>query len=227
MKVLDYIKNEKIAYYKWLHFLVGLTIALFLIATAAKFTLNFKPLYYFDIDYLNITQYTDLTKDQIIENYDVLIDYLRTSYKGELEFPSLKMSEQGKIHFEDVKAIFIKIDYLIGITLILSIMGSYFLTKNKVLDYLKWSAMFLIGLPVALAFPFALDFNATFNKFHELFFTNDYWLFNPKTDPVINILPQTFFMHAAILILVILSIESFILYRLYLHFQMKLYQKMK
>ncbi|MDE6591127.1 MAG: DUF1461 domain-containing protein, partial [Oscillospiraceae bacterium] len=51
----------------------------------------------------------------------------------------------------------------------------------------------------------ALDFDRAFVIFHALFFpgkTN--WLFDPRTDQIINILPQEFFRNCAILILALL-----------------------
>ena len=39
-----------------------------------------------------------------------------------------------------------------------------------------------------LAIPIAVDFNKCFILFHEIMFSNDYWIFNPQLDPVINIL---------------------------------------
>ena len=51
----------------------------------------------------------------------------------------------------------------------------------------------------------ALDFNRAFVAFHVLFFPGkDNWLFDPRTDQIINILPQEFFRNCAILILVLL-----------------------
>ena len=53
----------------------------------------------------------------------------------------------------------------------------------------------------------ALDFDRAFTVFHTIFFpgkTN--WLFDPDTDQIINILPETFFMDCAILILAVLVI---------------------
>jgi integral membrane protein (TIGR01906 family) len=37
------------------------------------------------------------------------------------------------------------------------------------------------------------NFYEVFVKFHLLFFHNDYWILDPKTDLMINILPEGFF----------------------------------
>jgi integral membrane protein (TIGR01906 family) len=46
-----------------------------------------------------------------------------------------------------------------------------------------------------------VNFSRAFVVFHEIAFSNDYWIFDPRIDPVIRILPEWFFMYAAFLIL--------------------------
>jgi uncharacterized membrane protein len=48
-------------------------IAIFLLVLSASiaFTINFTPLYSFDIDYLNIEQMTGFSKEVILDNYRV------------------------------------------------------------------------------------------------------------------------------------------------------------
>lgn len=48
---------------------------------------------------------------------------------------------------------------------------------------------------VALAILYFTDFNWAFTKFHEIFFTNDLWLLDPRTDRLIQLMPLEFFIH--------------------------------
>ena len=57
-----------------------------------------------------------------------------------------------------------------------------------------------------LGFLVAIDFDQAFIIFHKLFFRNDFWIFDYRTDPVITILPETFFMHCFILIVLIIVV---------------------
>ncbi len=52
---------------------------------------------------------------------------------------------------------------------------------------------------------------------HKIFFRNDDWMFNPSTDPIINLLPETFFLHCALIIILIIFLGSLILYLCYRH----------
>lgn len=195
--------------------ITSIIFAIFLISTTVKITLNFRPLYYFDIEYLKITEEVDMDKEEIKRNYDVLIDYLQPSYKGELEFPSLPMSEEGRIHFVDVKNIFIFFEYVMWITLFISFGGLiYLIIKNDYIVF-KYTAIMLFAFPLILIIPFLINFNYIFTLFHKIAFTNDYWLFDPSTDPIILLLPERYFMHCALLMVVLVTIYSIILMLLY------------
>lgn len=42
------------------------------------------------------------------------------------------------------------------------------------------------------------DFSSAFIKFHQIFFTNDLWILDPRTDTLIQMLPEPFFQSMAI-----------------------------
>lgn len=42
------------------------------------------------------------------------------------------------------------------------------------------------------------DFNKYFTLFHEIFFDNDLWILNPRTDLLIRMLPEGFFLDMVI-----------------------------
>ena len=72
-----------------------------IIALSVTITLNFRPLYYFDIGHLNIAETSGVDAKTIKKNYDILIDYNSMFNNDTLEFPDFAMSEHGRIHFED------------------------------------------------------------------------------------------------------------------------------
>ena len=57
--------------------------------------------------------------------------------------------------------------------------------------------VFLLVVYLAIGVFLALNFDQYFIKFHELFFDNDLWLLDPKTDMMINMLPIGFFISMA------------------------------
>ncbi|MBQ2432227.1 MAG: DUF1461 domain-containing protein, partial [Peptococcaceae bacterium] len=56
------------------------------------------------------------------------------------------------------------------------------------------------------------DFYAAFVTFHSIFFPGkENWILNYRTDPIINVMPQDFFMHCAILIGAIIVMTSLVI----------------
>ena len=183
------------------HTIFALILTLTIISVSVVFTLAFRPLYYLDISALDIPGQSGYTKEKIRENYDVLIDYNLSFGSDSLEFPSLAMSEPGRIHFEEVRDIFHIFKYMAIAGAVLSIGGIVFFVRKREYLYLKLTSILAVALPAALGLLVALNWDWAFVAFHHLTFDNDYWIFDPLTDPVITILPDTFFLHCALMIL--------------------------
>ena len=187
--------------------LTSICLALFIISASITITLNFRPLYYHDIYALKIEENSGFSKNIIKKNYDNLIDYNQFFYSGRLKL-TMPMSEEGQIHFADVKKIFDTVEILCIITLILSV----FLIKKQItqhdFEFLKLSSIITILLPSIAGIFTAVNWESTFIMFHKIMFRNDYWLFDEATDPVITILPDDFFLHCAIMIIVLILISS-------------------
>lgn len=195
---------------------LSLILVLFIISFAVVFTLNFRPLYYFDMGHLDISGISGYTDSDIRANYDVLIDYNNIFGPDTLDFPTLAMSESGRIHFEEVKVIFVAVEILCIVTFILGLAGILWQHQKKDVRYLKYTSILTIAIPAVLGLIFSLNWEQSFVTFHHIFFNNDYWIFSPDTDPVITILPDTFFFHCAMMILgtvVLGSILCFVIYR--------------
>ena len=200
---------------KILNVIFSICFSIFIITTAINFTVSFKQLYYYDIDKLNIPKLSNLSKEEIKLNYDYLIEYNLSKNVDEFEMPTIKSSNQGKIHFEEVRYIFQNVNKISRICLIISLIGIIIGIKNKDIKILNYTSKALIIIPLVLAIPMIINFEDTFVIFHKLMFSNDYWIFDPRLDPVINILPEEFFFHAGIMILGIVLLVSIILYMIY------------
>ncbi|MES9702726.1 TIGR01906 family membrane protein, partial [Bacillus toyonensis] len=176
---------------------VSYSIAFSIFALATMAVIYGKWLYYFEIDFLNIPDLADMTKDEIKRNYDVLITYLSPFYDGALHLPTLDMSTNGRIHFVDVKNIIVKIQYVMYATIMIVVIGGVYLLKRKNEKFLLHGSIVTIIFPIALVLPIAINFEKSFVLFHKLLFSNDYWMFDIESDPIILMLPEEFFMHAA------------------------------
>ncbi len=188
----------------------ALALLVFIMTGAVCLVLNLRPLYYADIKFMRIPEYSGLTAEAVRENYDALIDYNQVWNRNELAFPSLPMSQTGKIHFEEVKRIFdgIQIACLIsGLCLVLLIPLMLLLRKRR---WLFLTGIMTLVIPAAAGILVLVDWQRFFVTFHQLVFRNDYWLFDPAVDPVITILPDGFFEQCAVLIVVLVLLVGIV-----------------
>lgn len=200
---------------KFLNIILPVCFSILIITGIIKFTVGFKELYYYDIDKLNIPILSNLSEEEIMLNYDYLIDYNLGKDDKNFEMPTIKSSPQGKIHFEEVRDIFQNINKLFNLCLIISIIGLFINIKYKNIKFLNVTSKSLISIPVILALPIVINFEGSFVIFHKLMFSNDYWIFDSNLDPVINMLPQQFFFHAGVMMLSLVLISSILMYVVY------------
>ena len=198
-------KKGKISYmsYNKKDIFLATMLMLFIISLAIVFTVFFKQLYYLDINYLGIDLTSGMSVETIKKNYDVLIAYQSIFYRGTLNLPDFVMSTNGRIHFEEVKTIFEAIQVIMVVSGLISLPLVIRRFKEKEYRFLKLTGLITIIVPAMLGFVVALDFESAFITFHQIVFRNNYWVFDYRSDPVINILPETFFMHCFIMIVII------------------------
>ncbi|CEN77085.1 membrane protein [[Clostridium] sordellii] len=195
--------------------ILAFLMSLFIITSIVKFTVVFKPLYYFDIKHLNIPILSGMSEEEIKLNYDYLIKY-NTSYRDyEFNMPTLKSSIQGKIHFEEVRDVFKVLNKINIISGVISVLGIYIVLKKKEIKIIKYAGIISILIPIFLVIPITIQFEKSFEIFHRLIFNNDYWIFDPSKDPVINMLPAEFFLHCGVVILTGILIFSSIILTIY------------
>jgi integral membrane protein (TIGR01906 family) len=199
---------KKLRRFKFSDILIGIIFTLLFISAGVIITINFRPLYYLDIKLLDIVKDSGYSKGEILENYNALIDYCSPFFTGSLKFPTFEASQSGLQHFAEVKNIFVSFYYIGIVTLVFGITVMIQKHKNREFGYLLVSGVTSVVLPALLGIYMSMDFDRAFLLFHKLFFRNDYWIFDPVTDPVIMILPEDFFLHCAIMIISIVLLFS-------------------
>lgn len=190
---------------KFIQFISALFMAILIITTSIIISLNIKTAYYLNIDKIH-AENPVYEKETMKENYDILVKYLQPTSKNKLELKNIPMSANGKFHFYEVKVIFNYIYLAFLVSLVISTILYFYNRKHRIFKYLKISSFLTFLIPILLGIPFVVNFSKSFTLFHEILFSNDYWIFDPKIDPVINILPEWFFMQMAFLILIIMFI---------------------
>lgn len=162
----------------------------------------------------NIEEETGMSVEGLMEVTDKMMDYLidkrdsldmQETIDGQIEEV---FGDREKAHMDDVKVLFLQgkqFRDLSALTLLIAIM--YFVTARKkwLRDWLAQLKLFFITSFVIVGIVgglFASDFNKYFTIFHEVFFDNDLWLLDPRTDILINMVPEIFFFQTSMLILV-------------------------
>ena len=178
-----------------------------LISTTVLIVLNCTSIYGFIIDKYRLTSVTGLSKDALMLNYKEIVSYLQCFSSEYLTLSDFKMSENGMIHFADVKIIFQWL-YVIVILFIIAL-AIFLVIKHHDKDKAVLS-MFNKGVNLTfivfglLIVSIMVNFSATFTMFHKIFFRNDYWDFDYRTDPVILALPEELFLILSVMIITLL-----------------------
>lgn len=201
----------------FLNIIIGILFLIFLISLGLIVAINFRPLYYANIKWLNLEASTGLSSNIIRLNYDALIDYNSPFFSGELSFPTLPASASGLSHFVEVKQIFMFF-YIAGL-ISMALLAILIIYKKRKDDYqyLLTSSITTVVIPLILLIFCIFNFNTVFLLFHKIVFRNDDWLFDPVTDPIINLLPESYFMQCAFIIIGFVLIGSIIQFMFYLH----------
>ncbi|TLQ06592.1 TIGR01906 family membrane protein [Marinilactibacillus psychrotolerans] len=187
-----------------------ISMIIFVITLSIAVTIWFIPLYQITIQTQNIPESLGLTYDKLMDNYYALLQYLHFPWIQELNLPDFISSENGLLHFFEVKLLF----YLNYSVLLIAFVSTFFYLKFVKRTGRIWVLIkpffFASLIPPVLLFFLAVNFDSMFVSFHQIFFNNDAWIFNPATDPIINALPQDFFMYCFILFFILIE-TSFIL----------------
>ncbi|MBQ6820376.1 MAG: TIGR01906 family membrane protein [Clostridium sp.] len=208
---------------------LGILGALFIIGISTIIGLNSKFIYYYAIDKYNLSKVVNIPKEVIIKDFNTLIEYLQNIFIEKLSFINFPMSSNGEYHFYEVKMIFISI-YIIVITILIFFIVIYIINKKKnnsldLINILNYGVNTLIGVILALTIAISVNFSKIFEVFHKVFFNNDYWIFDAKTDPIINILPEEVFKLYAIYIIIIAGLFILIIKTFYYMKQKKVKEK--
>lgn len=185
--------------------LFALALFFFILTASIALPIYIRPFYYAHIDTMGLPESSGFTREQIISGYNQVLDYLTIPGK-EFGTGIMAYSESGAAHFADCKVLFsLNAGILLSSSVCLLILlllrrtfGPYRLGKRSSAFY---GASAAIVIPLVVGFLASLNFDRAFVIFHSIFFPGkDNWIFDYRTDQIIRVLPQAFFMHCAMLI---------------------------
>lgn len=168
-------------------------------AIVGTLVLSWPSLYLFlKIEHLN--ELVSLSVHRVMLNYNDLMLYLLSPFVKTLRMRDLPTSVSAASHFYEVKNLFQLVLAIFLVLLALLIVAKYHKIDFS-LD--RRMALLFMVLPLVVL-PFAMmNFDAFFVVFHGIFFHNSDWLFDPVTDPIINVLSENFFASCFVAFLVL------------------------
>ena len=175
---------------------------LFLLSLSILLTIYLAWIFYpLEIQWLNLTDRVYLKTETIQYNFHILMNYLTNPFYQVLQMPDFRSSEAGLHHFAVVKNLFHLVQFLALLTLPIFYYFVKKIVKKGFLSIFRKSLLLLVFLPLLIGLVGVLiGFDQFFTLFHQILFVgDDTWLFDPAKDPVILILPETFFLHAFLL----------------------------
>ena len=164
---------------------------------------------------LGIAEQVSMTQEDLMAVFDEILDYLagqranlviETTVAGEQREA---FNEREKAHMEDVLGLFnqgFRIYYAgAGLTVLMLVLAMVWRRERRELlrvygkcTVIVFAVFFILGGLVGILL--ATNFDFYFTLFHKIFFNNDLWLLDPRTDLMINLVAEPFFMHTALTI---------------------------
>ena len=193
--------------------LCGAFVVLGMILNCVNFFCFYKPFYQREYQKLETAEQIGMSSEDLQSATDALLGYLR-GRREDLHVTAIIHGQQREVfnqreilHMADVKTLYLWAMRIGNGLLILAV--AFYLwawiskrDKSAILGGYLQGNYILLGLIAALGIYAALDFNSFWTGFHQIFFTNDLWLLDPRTDILIQMVPEQFFFDLVMRIVV-------------------------
>ena len=194
--------------------LMVLVWVLFIVSSAFIIPITVRGYYFLHCSILDIPGTSGISMEEITLAFNDVMDFIW--FDTPFKTGNLAWSEDGASHFVDCVPLF-RLDLIVFIVTSVLLVAYAVLLKTKVLRHHRFFGFSSFGYAGALVLTFALvvgiyglcDFDGLFVAFHSLFFPGKgNWIFDPNTDEIINILPESFFACCGAFIGSVAGLES-------------------
>ena len=193
--------------------LVPLAVLLFLVTTNVRVAANSIALYNALFDRYNVAGSTGIQDADLSDVGKQFQDYFGNDVER-LEVNAhvfgveqQLLSEREVLHMVDVKQVFnltFRLQEIAGIFLLAMMLGAVAVYRRtavwEISGWVQWGALIAILFVLVVGFVSLVAFGPLFNVFHQLVFTNDFWLLDPRTDYLLKLFPFGFWRDMTLLI---------------------------
>ena len=192
-------------------FIICLPIAIFTATIGLAF--NSLSLYKYDFRKNDISSVTGISMPEldnaardIIRYWNSGEEWIDTVVTKDGQ-PFTLFNEREVVHFKDVKSL-VRLAYAaLAVTGLYCLGYAVFMLRRRKPGYKRELALAGLGgsllslvILAALGIAAAVDFNGFWWQFHLISFANDFWLLDPRTDYLIMMFPEPFWLDGVIII---------------------------
>jgi integral membrane protein (TIGR01906 family) len=202
-----------------------LAIPAALITTNVRFMANEPRVYRYAIDDFGAVVTTGIERDELIRAAGELRDYFNSGddtvairvAQGDRELPLFNPRETA--HLQDVKDRFqlqnrlqeFSVLYVITYIAAMVLWSREVSVRRLAVNCMIGGGLTLLLVAAVGAFGLA-GFDSAWTRFHEVIFSNDFWLLNPRTDHLIQIFPPEFWQNIVFFIGVLSAAEAALIF---------------
>jgi integral membrane protein (TIGR01906 family) len=186
--------------------IAGLLVILLSLAIVVYSVGTDRQVYYAENEKLYTAERTGMSEKDLARVTDSIVDYLlgaeNLNVTVEIHGVSREVfNERELTHMVDVRALFaaLRTGIWVGALCLLLLLLSYIAVFKKKAGAVLCGGflgvvVFFVAFCGAVAIWAAIDFSSFWNTFHTVFFQNDLWQLDYRTDVLIQIMPEQFFV---------------------------------
>ncbi|MHB8684256.1 MAG: TIGR01906 family membrane protein [Dehalococcoidia bacterium] len=203
-------------------FIIALPIAL--LTTNIRVLANAPVVYRYAFDRYNAERSTGLSRADLNSTAAALQKYFNngeTTFYHTVTQDGLKTSvfnARETRHMQDVKRLFVLVNRTqeISVVYLLAYAAAFFIWAREG-SVRQLAVQCLLGLALGVLFVggigvfAAFGFQAAFERFHTIVFTNNFWQLNPATDHLVQMFPEPFWRDMTVVLGVACAVEALLI----------------
>ncbi len=182
-------------------------IPLFLVLTNVRIAATWERVYDYAFSQYDAPTVTGIERRELDRSASEIIDYFEDSESGELLDIRVERGDQTVplfnqreiLHMRDVRDLFrltFRVQEFAFVYIVAYVAGIYLWARERSMRRLAREAITAGGITVGIlgmaAIAVMLGFDALFEQFHILSFSNDFWQLDPATDRLVQMFPMNF-----------------------------------
>ena len=216
---------------KILRFLISISFIILILLSSIDFFSFDRSFYQIEYQKLGVTRVIKIDFDELMVVTDALLDYTAghrddLTIRANIDGTNRQVFNDKEItHMKDVAILYQNAMFVRNSALLVILVSIIIVYKSKIKDfwlllahtYNQISLVFTLFVSTILMIAL-IDFTWFWTNFHHVFFNNDLWLLNPKTDILIMMVPEQFFFDLTFRI-IIGFISVFVLSNIFAYYQ--------